>query len=104
MPSPAEVSDAIMDGLNEHYGHLDSEVFVEADGTLLVALNYEDGDRYMVRIEPGEALWRQCATPAASSGRATRRWLAPLAKSSVWYVTQPSVWDVAVPPVTPGRS
>lgn len=55
MPSPAEVSDAIMDGLNEHYGHLDSEVFVEADGTLLVALNYEDGDRYMVRIEPGEA-------------------------------------------------
>lgn len=55
MPSPVEVSDAIMNGLNEHYGHLDSDVFVAADGTLLVALNYEDGDRYTVRIEPEKA-------------------------------------------------
>ena len=52
MPSPAEVSDAVMDGLNEHCGHLDSEVLVEADGTLLVALRYADGDRYRLRIEP----------------------------------------------------
>lgn len=51
MPSPAEVSDAVMDGLNEHYGYLDSEVFAEADGTLFVALYYEDGDRYKIRIE-----------------------------------------------------
>lgn len=54
MPSPTEVSDAIMDGLNEHYGYLDSEVLAKPDGTLLVALNYEDGDRYMVRIEHEE--------------------------------------------------
>lgn len=51
MPSPAEVSDAIMNGLNEHYGYLDSEVFVEADGTLLVAVYYEDGDHYTLRVE-----------------------------------------------------
>lgn len=58
MPSPAEVSDAIMDGLNEHYGHLDSEVFVEASGTLLVKLYYEDGDRYTLRVEPDKDMAR----------------------------------------------
>lgn len=56
MPSPSEVSDAVMDGLNEHYGHLDSEVFVQRDGTLLVALYYENGDRYTLRIEAQNAL------------------------------------------------
>ena len=54
MPSPAEVSDAVMNGLTEHCGGLDSEVFAEADGTLSVVLNYADGDRYRLRIEPDE--------------------------------------------------
>lgn len=55
MPSPTEVSNAIMDGLNEHYGYLDSEIRTSDDGALVVVLNYEDGTCYMVRIDEKEA-------------------------------------------------
>lgn len=54
MPSPAEVCDAIMDGLNDYYGYLQSEVIAADNGNLIVALYYADGDHYTLRIEPRE--------------------------------------------------
>lgn len=77
MPSPAEVSDAIMNGLNEHCGRLDSEVFAEADGNLFVVLNYADGDRYRLRIEPEDENARERHGSRKVERRAYREgWLA----------------------------
>lgn len=56
MPSPTELSDAILDALIYRYGSdLNADVFTDEQANQLLYLKFADGDRYAVRIEAKEA-------------------------------------------------